>query len=305
MCMSRIAAPTGAQSSESDDNAVIEVSELTYTYPDSDELAVDKISFSIREREIFGFLGPSGAGKSTTQKILIGLLENYSGTASVLGAEVAEHENEYYEHIGISSEAPNHYLKLTGLENLELFASLYRGETRDPHELLDLVGLTDAANVRVVNYSKGMKSRLNFIRALLHDPTILFLDEPTTGLDPANARNIKDIVVDLQNDGKTVFVTTHDMTVADQICDRVAFMIDGVVPVIETPDVLKREHGNPVVRVETRENRRVEAYEFPLEGLSENRSFGTIINSGAIESIHSEEATLEDVFLNVTGAELQ
>lgn len=286
-------------------DVVIEVNGLTYTYPNADEPAVCDVSFTISEAEVFGFLGPSGAGKSTTQKILIGLLDGYEGEAKVLGSEVAGHPNTFYERVGVSSEAPNHYLKLTGVENLELFASLYRGETRDPLELLDLVGLTEAADVRVGNYSKGMKSRLNFIRALLHDPDVLFLDEPTTGLDPGNAHIVKDIIRDLQDEGKTVFVTTHDMTVADHLCDRVAFMIDGEVPVIESPDSLKRQCGKPVVEVSYQRNQHLIDREFPLDDVGTDEEFAEILRSESVEAIHSKDATLEDVFLNVTGQVLE
>ncbi|MFC6963692.1 hypothetical protein ACFQL7_02000 [Halocatena marina] len=150
-----------------------------------------------------------------------------------------------------------------------------------------------------------MKGRLNVARALLHDPDLLFLDEPTGGLDPMNARRIKDIVLDLQTAGKTVFITTHDMTVADQLCDRVAFMIDGEIPVIETPKTLKRSHGNRRVRVEVRRDGRLESQRFNLDTLDSDESFNTLVDSGDIETIHTEEATLEDVFLEVTGEELQ
>lgn len=296
---------TDVDSTGAEGSAVIDVAELTYTYSGAAAPAVRDISFSVCEEEIFGFLGPSGAGKSTTQKVLTGLLDDYTGHISVFGNEVADHTGEYYERIGISSEAPNHYLKLTGRENLELFGALYESETRDPLEVLDLVGLADDADEKVGGYSKGMKGRLNVARALLHDPDLLFLDEPTNGLDPMNARKLKDIMLDLQADGKTVFITTHNMTVADQLCDRVAFMIDGELPVIDAPKALKRAHGKRRVRIELRRDGRLESREFDLDTLDENESFEALLDSGDIETIHTEEATLEDVFLAVTGEELQ
>lgn len=295
----------GGGSTDDERGAVIDVAELTYTYPGAAAPVVRDISFSVHEREIFGFLGPSGAGKSTTQKVLIGLLDDYTGHAAVFGGEVADHTGEYYERIGISSEAPNHYLKLTGRENLELFGALYEGEIRNPMEVLNLVGLADDADEKVSDYSKGMKGRLNVARALLHDPDLLFLDEPTNGLDPMNARNIKDIVLDLQTEGKTVFITTHNMTVADQLCDRVAFMIDGELPVIDAPKALKQAHGKRRVHIELRRNGRLESQDFELDTLSKNESFSALLDSGDIETIHTEEATLEGVFLAVTGEELQ
>ena len=138
--------------------------------------------------KIFGFLGPSGAGKSTTQKLLIGLLRGHGGEATVWGRDPLEWGPNYYQRIGVSFELPNHYQKLTGLENLQFFASLYDGETLDPMQLLDAVGLAEDANTRVGKYSKGMQMRLTFIRSLINDPELLFLDEPTSGLDPVNAR---------------------------------------------------------------------------------------------------------------------
>jgi fluoroquinolone transport system ATP-binding protein len=284
---------------------VVRVERLTYTYPGGDAPAVRDISFDVREREIFGFLGPSGAGKSTTQKLLVGLLDGYEGSISVFGTEVAEHGGDYYERVGISAEAPNHYLKLTGRENLSLFASLYDGETRDPEELLALVGLADAADQPVKAYSKGMRMRLNLARSLLNNPDLLFLDEPTNGLDPGNARNVKDIIRDLRDAGTTVFVTTHDMSVADQLCDRIAFMIDGELPVVDTPKALKLRHGRRQVRVEVRRNGTVETVEFALDGLATDEAFDDLLATGTVETIHTEEATLEDVFLAVTGEELR
>ncbi|WP_330633159.1 ABC transporter ATP-binding protein [Halocatena halophila] len=289
----------------SERNTVIDVADLTYRYPKSAGPAVQEISFSVFEGEIFGFLGPSGAGKSTTQKVLTGLLDDYTGHAAVLGGEVSQQTGSYYEQIGISAESPNHYLKLTGQENLELFGALYEREIRDPMAVLELVGLDDDATEKVSDYSKGMKGRLNVARALLHDPDVLFLDEPTNGLDPVNARNIKNIVHDLQTAGKTVFITTHNMTVADQLCDRVAFMIDGELPVIDEPTALKRAHGKRRVRIELRRDDRLESREFELDTLSESTAFEELLAAGDIETIHTEEATLEDVFLAVTGEALQ
>lgn len=280
------------------------VTDLRYTYPGNDAPTLKGLDFEVGQGEIFGFLGPSGAGKSTAQKVLVGLLEDYDGTASVLGREVSEWGRDYYQHVGISAESPNQYLKLTGRENLELFGSLYAGECRDPESLLGLVGLADAADQRVGSYSKGMRMRLNFVRALVHEPDLLFLDEPTSGLDPGNARTIKDIIRDVQAGGTTVFLTTHDMTVADELCDRVAFIVDGSIPVIDTPATLKKEHGAPVVRVEYRRDGTLETAEFDLAGVGTDERFARLLAEWPIERIHSSEATLEDVFIAVTGREL-
>nr|WP_193310401.1 ABC transporter ATP-binding protein [Halorubrum halophilum] len=282
----------------------VAVEDLRFTYPGNDAPTLMGLDFTIAPGEIFGFLGPSGAGKSTAQKVLIGLLEGYEGRARVFGHEVSEWGGDYYQHVGVSSESPNQYLKLTGRENLELFASLYDGETRDPDGLLAMVGLEDAADQRVDAYSKGMRMRLNFVRSLLHDPELVFLDEPTSGLDPTNARNVKDIVRKLQADGTAVFLTTHDMTVADELCDRVAFIVDGEIPVLDTPATLKKQHGAPLVRVEYRENGVIETAHFDLATIGQNVAFNELLAETQVERIHSSEATLEDVFIEVTGREL-
>ncbi|MFC5368123.1 ABC transporter ATP-binding protein [Salinirubrum litoreum] len=287
-------------------DAHVIVENLRYSYPGADAPTLRGLDFRIGAGEVFGFLGPSGAGKSTTQKVVVGLLDGYDGRVEVFGREVADWGGDYYERIGISSESPNQYLKLTGRENLALFSGLYDGETRDPDALLALVGLDDAADQQVGDYSKGMRMRLNVVRALLHDPDLLFLDEPTSGLDPGNARRVKEIVRDHQSRGTSVFLTTHDMTVADDLCDRVAFVVDGEIPVLDAPSALKREYGEPTVTVEYRQDGLVETETFDLAGLGANAAFDRLLADDAVtvERLHSSEATLEDVFIAVTGREL-
>lgn len=282
----------------------VHVEDLGFTYPGNTDPTLRGLDFTIDHGDVFGFLGPSGAGKSTAQKVLIGLLEDYEGRARVFGQEVSAWGGDYYQRVGVSSESPNQYLKLTGRENLELFAALYDGETRDPETLLSMVGLLDAAEQRVEAYSKGMRMRLNFVRALVHDPDLLFLDEPTSGLDPTNARNVRDIVRDLQSDGTAVFLTTHDMTVADDLCDEVAFIVDGEIPVADAPAALKKQHGAPLVEVEFRREGALETAQFDLETIGADESFADLLAETRVERIHSSEATLEDVFIAVTGREL-
>ncbi len=285
---------------------MIDVKDLHYTYPGTTSETLHGISFNIAEREIFGFLGPSGAGKSTTQKLLIGLLREYTGQARVMGKEVSQWGSEYYENIGVSFELPNHYLKLTAEENLTYFASLYDGDTRHPHEVLEWVGLRDAADKPVSDFSKGMKNRLNVARSLIHKPKVLFLDEPTSGLDPVNARNIKDLILRLREEGTTVFVTTHNMTVADELCDRVGFIVAGRLPLVDAPDTLKRQHGKRSVSVEyVNGGPTIARAEFPLDGLGDNTDFiRTLQEAERVETIHTQETTLENIFIDVTGERL-
>ena len=283
---------------------MITVKDLIFTYPEATEAALKGLTFSVEPGEIFGFLGPSGAGKSTTQKILINLLKGYQGHISVLGQALKKWKSDYYERVGVSFEAPNHYLKMTALENLNYFRSLYSGPTQDPRTLLEMVNLGQDANQRVGGYSKGMKMRLNFVRALLHNPELIFMDEPTAGLDPVNAKVIKDIIRQKKAEGKTIFLTTHDMTVADQLCDRVAFIVEGEIKLIDVPKTLKITHGRRDVAVEYGCNGHLDRQEFPLADLGYNDHFLELLRRGSIQTIHTQETTLEKVFIDVTGRRL-
>jgi fluoroquinolone transport system ATP-binding protein len=233
---------------------VIRVRGLTFLYPKSPEPAVRGMDFTVGRGEIFGFLGPSGAGKSTTQKLLIGLLRGHGGAAAVWGKDPLAWGPDYYQRIGVSFELPNHYQKLTGLENLRFFASLYEGETLDPMELLDAVGLAEDAGTRVGKYSKGMQMRLTFARSLINNPELLFLDEPTSGMDPVNARKVKNIVLDLKARGRRC----------------------------SSPPTTCRP---------------------PTSCATGWRSSSTA-RSLSVETIHSKEGNLEDVFVEVTGRRL-
>jgi fluoroquinolone transport system ATP-binding protein len=283
---------------------MISVKNLRFTYPKAGQEAVKNLNFTIEQGEIFGFLGPSGAGKSTTQKILIGLLADCQGDITVENRDLKTWKADYYEKIGVCFEAPNHYLKMTGLENLNYFKSLYRGETEKPQELLHWVGLSEDANLPVAGYSKGMKMRLNFARSLLHRPEIMFLDEPTTGLDPVNARIVKNIIREKKAQGKTIFLTTHDMAVADQLCDRVAFIVDGEIKLIDSPQALKIRYGRRDVAVEFGFNGQIERVEFPLDNLGQNENFFNLLQNHPVQTIHTQETTLETVFIEVTGRNL-
>ena len=284
---------------------VIDVQQLTYNYPKTHEPAVHAMEFGVSPGEIFGFLGPSGAGKSTTQQLLIGLLRGHSGKTLVWGRDPHDWGPDYYQRIGVSFELPNHYLKLTGAENLQFFASLYRENTLDPGHLLDAVGLAGAADTRVGKYSKGMQMRLTFARSLINDPELLFLDEPTSGLDPVNARTVKDMILDLKARGRTIFLTTHDMATADELCDRVAFVVDGRIVALDKPAELKIARSQRLVRVQYRGPRdTLQTADFRMDGLDQDREFHTVLRDHHVETIHSKEASLDDVFVDVTGRSL-
>ncbi len=283
---------------------MIEVNNLQFTYPGNSEETIKGLNFTINQGEIFGFLGPSGAGKSTTQKIMIGILKSYEGSVKIMGKELHNTKSEYYEKIGVSFELPNLYTKFTALENLNFFKSLYSGDTEDPLKLLAMVGLEDAKNTRVSDFSKGMKMRLNFCRALLNKPDIIFLDEPTSGLDPVNAKKIKDIIMQKKSEGKTIFLTTHNMNVAEDLCDRVAFIVNGEINLIDSPRQLKINKGKKVLKVEYNENGNIKSKEFELKGIGSTQEFLDILKNKEIETVHTLEATLEDIFIEVTGRSL-
>jgi len=286
-------------------SVAIDINNLEFSYPKSNKKAVNGVSFQIKKGEIFGFLGPNGAGKTTTQKLIIGLLKQYTGKVEILGKNLKEWKTDLYNRIGVGFELPNHYQKLTALENLELFASFYHSKTTPPMELLKMVELEGDANERVQTFSKGMKSKLNFARSLLNDPEVLFLDEPTTGLDPVSSRLIKNIIKEKRKEGKAIFLTTHNMNDADELCNRVGFIVDGELVLVESPKELKIKHGKKVVKVEYLKNDELESQEFDLEKLADNKSFLSLLRTGTVQTIHTEEATLDDIFIKATGRKLK
>ncbi|MBI9047067.1 MAG: ABC transporter ATP-binding protein [Anaerolineaceae bacterium] len=284
---------------------MIHVENLQYTYTGTEQPAIQGLNFEIQKGEIFGFLGPSGAGKSTTQKILIRLLQGFQGDVRILDKDLRQWGYDFYERIGVSFELPNHYSKLTGIENLKYFGSLYQSDIIQPQILLEKVGLEDDGDMLVSQYSKGMKNRLNVARSLLHDPELLFLDEPTAGLDPFNSRRIKDVIKSQQDAGKTIFLTTHDMMVADELCDRIAFIVDGGISLIDSPKELKLQYGKAQIRVEYQNNGKNSFEDFSLKGLGDNEKFIQMLRNNHIRTIHSQEATLENIFIEVTGRSLR
>jgi fluoroquinolone transport system ATP-binding protein len=297
---------TSVRASTADRSAppVIDTRAFCFTYPGTQRPAVHDLTFAVERGEIFGFLGPSGAGKSTTQNILIRLLDAYEGTISVLGRDLRSWDRSYYRRIGVSFESPNHYLKLTARENLRLFAGLFGHDTENPADVLERVGLAADGDKRVGEFSKGMRGRLTLARALLHRPELLFLDEPTAGLDPVTARRIRQVIQAERDRGSTVFLTTHDMTTADELCDRVAFLVDGQIAALDSPRALRLAYGRRVVRIESIGNQARSVQDFPLDGLGVNGDFLAALRAGGIETMHTLETTLEDVFVQITGRAL-
>lgn len=280
---------------------MIQVRNLSFSY--TKQPFISDMSFSVSSGEIFGFLGPSGAGKSTLQKVLIGMLTTYQGSARVNGVECRERTKSFYEDIGVDFEFSTMYEKLTARENLQFFSSLYEKKPRPMEELLEMVGLERDADKRVSDYSKGMKARLNFIKALLHDPLLLCLDEPTSGLDPTNSRIMKDLILEERKKGKTILLTTHNMEDAAQLCDRVAFIVNGKICALDSPHNLIMSKGAAAVTYTWMAQGEHKA-SCPLDRLSDDEQLKRLIAGNRLRSIHSSEPTLNDIFIEITGRTL-
>jgi len=283
---------------------MLEVDRLTFQYARAEVPAIRDVSFRIESGQVFGFLGPSGAGKTTVQKIMTRLLPLQGGDVRYDDRPLRTLDRRFFAEVGVSFEHPNLFPRLTGLENLEAFLGLYPKPHDDPRALLERVGLGDAAGKKAEDYSKGMKQRLVFARALLHRPKYLFLDEPTSGLDPATARVIMGIIAELRQRGATILLTTHDMLVADTLCDTIAFLHDGVIAACDTPRALKLMHGQRSVKVEHRQHGVLTCETLFLEDDDDRRYLASLLQSGAIETLHSQEATLDAIFVKLTGKEL-
>ena len=280
---------------------MITVKNLYHSYSNDDNFAVKDVSFEVKKGEIFGFLGPSGAGKSTTQNILTGLLQLQQGEVSVAGYDIKQIIPKMFNKIGMSFEQSNVYSKLTAKENLEFYRKLFDVETRDPDELLRIIGLEGKENIKAGEFSKGMKHRLTFARSMINNPELWFLDEPTTGLDPTIASKIKEIIRNENDKGVTIFLTTHNMYIAEELCDRVAFIIDGEIKLIDSPKNLKLQYGDKLVDIEYIKNGEIIQDTFSTVIKDDKKKLQNLIENYEIQTMHTKEATLEEIFIKVTG----
>ena len=302
----------------------IEVKELTKYY--ADFLAVDHISFEVKQGEIFGFLGPNGAGKTTTTKMLTGQTKPTSGTLKVAGKDMARDSLEAKKSIGVVPENSNVYDEMSAWNNLIFAAQLYRvpkiEREKKAKELLELFGLYERRKDRAGVFSKGMKRRLTIAAALVHDPRLLFLDEPTSGLDVQSSRMIRNLIKDLNKTGVTVFLTTHYIEEADQLCQRIAMINKGKIVAVDSPEKLKASvEKHQIIEVSFDQTRNLE------QKLSSLRNTGKVVQFGdkfklhvrstseavplladfarenglKIVSINTLSPSLEDVFVEVTG----
>ncbi len=267
-----------------------------------DVRAVDGISFSVDRGEIFGLLGHNGAGKTTTVRMLTGRTKPTGGDARVAGFDIVTGREQIKPIINLVFEDQNLYERLSGLDNLRVFADLYAAPRTRVEELLDLVDLDAAARKRKVKtYSTGMKQRLLIARALINNPSVLFLDEPTRGLDPASAHDLREIIRNLARQGATIMLTTHYMEEADDLCQRVGFMSEGKLVALDAPRELKLRYGQRTALV-LLSNR--EEHEIKLDDPDDARRLEGWMQSGAVLTMHSQEGTLEDVFIALAGRKL-
>ena len=285
----------------------IVVERLTHRY--GDVTAVNEISFRVAPGEVLSLLGPNGAGKSTTIQVLTGQLRLQGGKVEILGHDRRRDRRAIQQRIGVSFEEKNLYEDMTAGENLALFAKLFGIPRFSPGALLERVGLHDKRDVQVRAFSKGMRQRLMIARSLINRPEVLFLDEPTDGLDPVSAQAVRRIIREQAAQGAAVMLTTHDMFEADALSCRVGFLNHGSIITLDTPQNLKERYGRRSLRVVTRAASGGDDEEHHLslddEKLAQTeRALSAALHSGRLRSIHTEEATLEDIFIQLAGRAL-
>jgi ABC-2 type transport system ATP-binding protein len=283
------------------ENSIV-VENLTYRY--GNLLAVDHISFEVGAGEILGFLGPNGAGKTTTVKMLTGQLHPQEGKATLLGHDIVKETQAVRAEIGVCFEQTNLYEQMSALDNLTLFTELYSVKGFDGYALLKRVGLAGREKDKVSGYSKGLKQRLMVARSLVNKPQIIFMDEPTAGLDPVSSAAIGNIILEERDRGATIFLTTHDMWEADKLCHRVAFMDKGKIAALDTPHNLKQLYGKRSLIAEIAAGAGLEKREISMDTANTARAVEELFKKEKVVTLHSEEATLEDIFIKVTGRRL-
>lgn len=279
--------------------SVIEVRNLEKQY--KTRPALKKISFEVRKGEVFGFLGPSGSGKTTTVKILTSQLTYSAGQVKVFGAEPGRNRNaSFLARIGVLTDNSGMYERLSVFDNLQLYCRLYGVPEERIGAVLEAVNLADDLHTTVGKLSKGMKQRVTLARTILHQPDILFLDEPTSALDPLNSSRIHETLREMNRRGTTIFLTTHNMQEAETLCHRVAFLNNGLITALDTPQALRLLHGDHTITVTTPMGAKViKQDEAGAEIVKE------LMKKGELLAIHSNEPTLGDIFVKLTGRGLE
>lgn len=280
-------------------NNIIELKNIYHSYNEKEVLK--GISLAVKKGEIIGLLGPSGAGKTTLVNILTGQLSQTAGIGRVLGDDTKHITDKTKTQIGIMMDSFGLYQRLTVYDNMQLFAGIYKVDKKKIDETLQKVGLYDARKTIVSNLSKGMKNRLNMARAILQDSSLLFLDEPTSGLDPATTDFIHEMLLEMKQEGITIFLTTHNMYEASKLCDNIALLNQGEIIEYGNPKDICRKHNiQDQFTIVLQNDETIVLPNTPESG----EKIGNLIKNKNIKSIHSSEPTLEDVFLKLTGRKL-
>jgi len=283
-------------------NPIIKINDLSFSYGEME--VIKGISFAVERGEMLGFLGPNGAGKTTTAKLITGQLIAAVGSITVFDVDMTKNYRQALRRIGVSFESPNLYPKFSGFENLAIFARLNGLDTAHIPELLERVAMEERGNDRVAAYSKGMRQRLTFARALVNQPELLILDEPTVGLDPVSRELIHQLLRQEQNRGTTIFITSHDMWEVDELCDRVIFLNEGQIVANDTPERLKQQHGKSLVEVGLKDGNDIKKVLLPLYDPQTADQIAHWLREQALVTIHSQEATLGQVFIKLAGRSL-
>ncbi|WP_077328017.1 ABC transporter ATP-binding protein [Virgibacillus siamensis] len=278
---------------------VIEVNHLRKKFGGNS--AIDDLSFHVRKGDIFGLLGPSGSGKTTTIKILTGELDKTDGQVSVLNESSSTFQSSYFKSkIGILSDNSALYERLTVYDNLKLFCKLYNAPLKQINAILQDVNMEQERSKTVSKLSKGMKQRILLAKALIHKPDLVFLDEPTSALDPGNMAQIHRGLKALNEAGTTIFLTTHNMEEATELCDRVAFLNNGKLQELDNPEALRYKYSTHAFHVET-----INGEKLVIDNSPENADqIRNMIAEKQIKSINTDKPTLGQIFLKVTGKEL-
>ncbi len=264
-----------------------------------EQKALKNITFHVDEGEVFGFLGPSGAGKTTAINLFTAQLVSSMGEVTVMGKDVVTH-HEIFGDMGVLTDSSGLYERLSIMKNLMLFARFHGLGKNQVEEVLEEVDLIDHIDKPVDKLSKGMKQRVMIARAVIHKPKVLFLDEPTASLDPGTTLEIHKLIRKLNRNGTTVFLTTHDMTEADKLCDRVAFIDEGVIVDMDSPKELKKKYGTNTIDITLKDG---SEYMLEKDGIGGAR-IKKWLEEGMLETVHSNEPSLEEIFLSLTGKEL-
>lgn len=258
--------------------------------------AISSLTFEVNKGEILGFLGPSGSGKTTTINILTGQLTPDQGQSSILGKSSTKLNEEDLTNIGLITENSGYYEKLSLYDNLLFFAKLYDIPQGDLDDLMKRVGLYDRRKTLAEKLSTGMKQRMLLVRAIINKPQVLFLDEPTSGLDPSTSQSIHELIKELQAEGTTIFLTTHDMHEATILCDKIVLLNKGQIVEAGTPsDLIQKYNTDKRVKI---------TYQSGKEDYLSFSELGQVSQTDDILTIHSCEPTLEDVFIQLTGGKL-